>query len=136
MKIKQAFSRRKTRKRELLVLQVRIAGAGRPSPCVTLGNCFDLFKGTKVTDILETLGQHGTAGFATFPRKNHPFDNATPEQRIFFQQLALGTSAFFGKQVISCSSLEPILASSSGTLRRMHGSQLSLILVKQNSSKF
>lgn len=43
---------------ELLVLQVRIAGAGRPSPCVTLGSCFDLFKGSKVTDVLETLGQN------------------------------------------------------------------------------
>ena len=43
---------------ELLVLQVRIAGAGRPSPCVTLGSCFDLFKGSKVTDVLETLGRN------------------------------------------------------------------------------
>ena len=31
-------------------------GPGRPSPCVTLGNCYDLLKGASFEDLARSLG--------------------------------------------------------------------------------
>ena len=102
---------------ELLVLQVRIAGAGRPSPCVTLGSCFDLFKGSKVTDVLETLGRNKNKK----KKRKKPIANFTMQCR---NKEFSPTILLVGHRDICWKvgkSLNRILASSSGTLRRMLG---------------
>ena len=56
------------------------AWAGRPSPCVTLGNCFDLFKGTQLTDVVETLGS--ALPHALIPPSTYICVSSRIEQRI------------------------------------------------------